>query len=62
MKSVIAATVMASLASIGLAGCSDTAKSSTRQETKIATPGGTTTITTEREVKKTGDEPPAANR
>ena len=29
-----------------------------RKETKIATPGGTTTITTETDVKKTGEKPP----
>ena len=62
MKSLIAATVMTSLASIGLVGGSDTAKSSTRQETEIATPGGTTTITTEKEVKKVGEDPPATTR
>lgn len=40
------------------AGCSDT--STTRKETKITTPGGTTTVTTEKEVKRTGDNPPPA--
>ena len=59
MKRVIAATLMASLVSIGMAGCTEQ-KSSTKQEMKISTPGGTTTITTEREVKKTGDNPPPA--
>ena len=58
MKRVIAATVIASLVSIGMVGCTEK-KSSTKQEMKISTPGGTTTITTEREVKKTGDNPPA---
>ncbi|MEK6261650.1 MAG: hypothetical protein AABP62_23875 [Planctomycetota bacterium] len=56
MKRVIAATLIASLVLIGIVGCP--AKSSTKQETKITTPGGTTTITTEKEVKKTGDNPP----
>lgn len=60
MKRMIAATLMASLVSISLTGCNETAKSSTKQETKISTPSGTTTITVEKEVKKTGDEPPAA--
>ena len=60
MNRIIAATLIAGLVSISLSGCSETAKSSTKQETKIATPGGTTTITTEREVKKTGEHPPAA--
>jgi ABC-type glycerol-3-phosphate transport system substrate-binding protein len=56
MKRLITATVI--VVSLGLIGCSKTA--STKQETKITTPGGTTTVTTEREVKKTGDNPPPA--
>lgn len=60
MKRVIAATLMAGVVSLGMNGCTETAKSSAKQEMKITTPGGTTTITTEKEVKKTGDNPPAA--
>lgn len=60
MKRMIAATLIASLVSIGMVGCNEQTKSSTKQETKISTPGGTTTITVEKEVKKTGDKPPAA--
>jgi hypothetical protein len=56
MKRLITATAI--IVSLGLIGCSKTA--STKQETKITTPGGTTTVTTEREVKKTGDNPPPA--
>jgi hypothetical protein len=41
-------------------GCSDSQKSTIKQETKITTPNGTTTITTEKDVKTTGSEPPAA--
>lgn len=59
MKRVIAAALIASVVSIGMVGCTEQ-KSSTKQEMKITTPGGTTTITTEKEVKKTGDNPPAA--
>ena len=58
MIRVIAATLIASLVSINMVGCSD--KSSVKEEMKIKTPDGTTTITTETEVKKTGDNPPAA--
>jgi len=58
MKRMIAAIVFVGLVSIGLVGCSKTA--STKQETKITTPGGTTTVTTEKEVKQTGDNPPPA--
>jgi len=58
MKRLIAAILIVGLMPIGLVGCSKTA--STKQETKITTPGGTTTITTEKEVKQTGDNPPPA--
>ena len=58
MKRLIAAALIVSVASIGMVGCTEK-KSSTKQEMKITTPGGTTTITTEKEVKKTGDNPPA---
>ena len=60
MKRVITATLIASVVSIGMVGCTETTKSSSKQETKIDTPRGTTTITIEKEVKKTGDTPPAA--
>jgi hypothetical protein len=59
MNRMLVATLVVSLLSIGLAGCTEKT-ASTKQETKITTPGGTTTITTEREVKKTGDNPPSA--
>ena len=58
MKRMIAATLMASVVSLGLAGCNETTKSSTKRETKISTPSGTTTITTEKEVKTTEEKPP----
>ena len=60
MKRMIAVTLMVSFVSIGLLGCGGQTKSTIKQETKISTPGGTTTITTERDVKKTGDNPPPA--
>jgi hypothetical protein len=56
MKKLIAATIMASLGLLGGAGCAE--KSESKTETKLTTPGGTTTIKTEKEVKKTGDNPP----
>ena len=61
MKRVIAITVVAGLVSISLIGCNEKSKSSTKQETTIDTPGGSTTITTEKETKKTGDNPPDLN-
>ena len=60
MKRVMTAALIVGAASIGFVGCTETTKSSAKQETKFATPGGTTTITTEKEIKKTGDNPPAA--
>lgn len=60
MKRMITATLIACVCSIGMVGCNETAKSSTKQETTISTPAGKTTITVEKEVKKTGEEPPAA--
>jgi hypothetical protein len=60
MKHVIAATLVVTLVSIGLLGCGGQTKSTIKQETKISTPGGTTTITTEKEIKETGKSPPPA--
>ena len=60
MKRIIAASVIVSVVSLGLAGCNETTKSSTKRETKISTPSGTTTITTEKEVKTTEEKPPVA--
>jgi hypothetical protein len=58
MKRLIASTTIASLISLGLLGCSEAKKSTSKQETTIATPSGKTTITTEKEVKQTGESPP----
>lgn len=57
MKRILTTILGLSLFSLGIVGCSDTA--TTKSETKVSTPGGTTTVTTEKEVKKTGDHPPA---
>lgn len=59
MKRTNAATLVASVALIGMVGCTEESKSSTKQETTISTPRGTTTITTEKEVKTTDDKPAA---
>lgn len=45
---------------LAASGCSDPNKSTIKQETKISTPNGTTTITTEKEIETTGKAPPAA--
>ncbi len=62
MKRTTVGLTITGLVLMGVIGCSDTSKSSVKQETKIATPNGTTTTTlkTEKEVKKTGEQPPAA--
>jgi hypothetical protein len=44
------------LSPFGLVGCADKEKATT--ETKIETPGGTSTITDTKEVKSTGENPP----
>src|SRR5262245_62008826 len=58
MKRCIALVLVCGLISPGLFGCGE--KVTTKKETEIKTPGGKTTITTETEVKKTGENPPPA--
>jgi len=58
MKRFVCTVLISSLFFACAAGCSD--KSSTKTETEITTPGGKTTITTEKDVKQTGENPPAA--
>ena len=43
---------------LGLAGCSDKAEVET--QSKVSTPGGTTTVTKSTEVKSSGSNPPPA--
>jgi hypothetical protein len=56
MKLLIVAATAFAILSLGLTGCSDT--TSTKTEKTITSPGGTTKITEEKEVKKTGNNPP----
>ena len=58
MKRLMAATLMTSLSSIGMIGCSRTDNLSVKKETKIKGPEGTTTVTTETDVKTMGEKPP----
>lgn len=60
MKQFLATVLGLSLFSLGFVGCAD--KATVTKETKVSTPGGTTTVTVEKEVKKTGDNPPPAQR
>jgi hypothetical protein len=56
MKTFVSAALMLGILSLGLTGCAE--KTSVKSETKVTTPGGTTTVTKETEIKKTGDNPP----
>lgn len=60
MNRIIPALLFTALVSLSSIGCTDTKKADVKQETKINGPGGTTTITTEKEVKTTGKNPPVA--
>ncbi len=44
-----------------LSGCSDTETSTSRQETTVDTPNGETTVTVEKEVEQSGENPPVVN-
>ena len=57
MKQFLASVLVLSVFSLGAVGCAE--KSSTTKEVKVSTPGGTTTVTLEKEVKTTGDNPPS---
>jgi len=58
MKRMLVSILSVAIVSLGLAGCAE--KSTTKTETETSTPGGKTTVTTEKEVKKTGENPPPA--
>jgi hypothetical protein len=57
MKLFFASVLALSMFSLGIVGCSD--KSSTTKELKVSTPSGTTTVTVEKEVETTGENPPS---
>jgi hypothetical protein len=59
MKRIACAVLALSLFSIGMVGCAKD-ESSSKTETVTSTPNGKTTVTTERDVKQTGDNPPPA--
>jgi len=60
MKRILTTSVLIALLSMGMIGCGD--KASSTKETTVSTPGGTTTTTESKEVKQTGDHPPAPAR
>jgi hypothetical protein len=56
MKQFLASVFVLSVFSLGIVGCAE--KATVTKETKVTTPGGTTTFTEEKQVKQTGDNPP----
>ena len=58
MKRITCAVLMLGLFAFCMVGCAE--KTSKKTETEITTPGGKTTVTTETEVKQTGENPPPA--
>jgi hypothetical protein len=59
MKRIAGAALMLSLFSMGMGSCAKN-ESTTKTETVTATPSGQTTVTTEKDVKQTGENPPPA--
>jgi hypothetical protein len=58
MKRSLMAGLVVAIFSVGLWGCSDTAKTS--KETTVKTPGGTTTTSETQKTEKSGENPPPA--
>ena len=58
MRRLVILTLAAALCPVGFMGCAE--KSSVEKKTEVTTPGGTTEVKSETEVKKTGDNPPPA--
>jgi hypothetical protein len=61
MRKFIVSLMSAVMLCVAAAGCADKATSKT--ETEVTTPGGKTTVTTTKEIKQSGENPPLpANR
>ena len=60
MKQFLASVLILSAFLLGIVGCGE--KATMTKETKVSTPGGTTTVTEEKEVKQTGDNPPPVQK
>lgn len=56
MKRMMTSMLALGIASLGFLGCAE--KSTTKSETQVSTPNGQTTVTTEKDVKKSGENPP----
>ena len=59
MKRMLSLVMVLSLFSLGLVGCAE--KTETKKESSVSTPEGSTTVTEEKEVKTTGDNPPSTD-
>jgi hypothetical protein len=60
MKQLFTLVLVMSVFSLGVVGCAE--KATVTKETKVSTPGGTTTVTEEKQVKQTGDNPPPVKK
>jgi hypothetical protein len=60
MKHFLASVFVLSVFLLGIVGCAD--KATITKETKVSTPGGTTTVIEEKQVKQTGDNPPPVQK
>jgi hypothetical protein len=59
MKRLLSLAILLGGMTLGVTGCSK--ESSTTKETEVSGPGGTTTVTEEKTVETTGENPPPAN-
>jgi hypothetical protein len=60
MKRFITSVLGLGILSLSLVGCAD--KSTSKTETQVTTPGGKTTVTTEKEIKQEGENPPPVRK
>jgi ABC-type glycerol-3-phosphate transport system substrate-binding protein len=58
MKRMLSLAIVLGGMSLGVVGCSS--ETSTTKETEVSGPGGTTTVTEEKTVETTGENPPPA--
>lgn len=59
MRLMTAFLFLAGLTVVSAMGCNEKARTTSTEAVEIETPNGTTTVTTEKEVKTSGENPPA---
>jgi hypothetical protein len=59
MKRLLSLAILLGGMTVGVTGCSKEA--TVKTETEVSGPGGTTTVTEEKTVETTGENPPPAN-